>query len=148
MAAGANATPEWPGGQPGVTEASEEALLNFVKQSDGPAQRHQALLGKLRAVQTELQSAFKGEAGTAVDSSFAETIRTGESVARFHEQIVQGIVNASSQFSQQDADAMSQVMSRMNADLGSIGGGSVDGAVNSSGVAGTLIANPKVDTNF
>ncbi|WP_280415317.1 WXG100 family type VII secretion target [Nocardia carnea] len=148
MAEGASAAPGIPGSKPGVTEASEEALLTFVKQSDGPAQRHQALLGKLKAVQMELQGAFKGVAGDAVNGSFSETIRAGESVARYHEQIVQGIVNASSQFAQQDADAMSQVMSRMNADLGSFGGGSVDGEVSSSNAATTLIANPKVDTNF
>lgn len=144
----ASAVPSWPGSQPGVTEASEEALLNFVKQSDGPAQRHQALLGKLKAVQSELAGAFKGQAGEAVNGSFTETIKAGDAVARYHEQIVEGIVNANSQFAQQDADALNAVMSRMNADLGSIGAGGVDGQVNSSGVAQTLIANPKVNTEF
>ncbi|MEV0110516.1 hypothetical protein AB0H42_29845 [Nocardia sp. NPDC050799] len=144
----ASAVPSWPGSQPGVTEASEEALLNFVKQSDGPAQRHQALLGKLKAVQSELVGAFKGRAGDAVNNSFTETVKAGDAVARFHEQIVEGIVNANSQFAQQDADALNAVMSRMNSGLDSIGAGGVDGQVNSSGVAQYMIANPKVNTEF
>jgi uncharacterized protein YukE len=146
--AAASATPEMPGSKPGVTEASEEALLAFVKQSDGPAQRHQALLGTLKAVQNELQSGFRGTAGDAVAGAFNDTIKAGESVARYHEQIIEGIVNASSQFSQQDADAMNAVMRNMNTDLTSFGGGTVDGAANSAAAAETIRANTKIDIDF
>jgi uncharacterized protein YukE len=131
----------------GTTEINEEVLSNFVTQSDGPVQRHQALLGKLRAVQTELKSGFKGAAGDAVNLAFDETITTGEAAGRKHEEIIQGVVNAKSKFLQQDADAMAAV-SRMNADLSSIGAGSLDGQVNSQSPADHMLANPKVKTDF
>lgn len=131
----------------GKTEINEDALLTFVKQSDGPVQRHQALLGKLRAVQLELKSAFKGQAGEAVGASFDNTIRTGEAVGQKHEQIIEMVLNTNNKFAQQDADAMSAV-TRMNADLGSIGAGSIDGTTSTGSVAETMLANPKVKTDF
>lgn len=130
----------------GITEIDEAVLLNFVKQSDGPVQTHQSLLGQLRAIQTELRSAFRGEAGDSVNLSFDKTIETGNAVGRKHEEIIQKVVNANSKFAQQDADAMAAV-NKMNADLGSIGAGSLDGQVNSDATADYLRAN-KTDLSF
>jgi uncharacterized protein YukE len=120
---------------------------------NGPLQTLEGHLKTLGSAQNDLQAAFKGSAGTAVYNAFGNVLSTGTQVAHFIEEIIQGIVQASSKFDEEDRLAMEQVSRQIDAGLDARGVGSLDGSFGSgeTGATGTWqsteLENSKVDVS-
>jgi len=95
------------------TEADETTLTNFATGMNGPLQDLEKNLSRLGGSQSTLQTAFVGQAGTAVENAFANVLDTGRNVAVKIEEIMGMIHTSAAEFTSRDGEALQALISGM-----------------------------------
>ncbi|NKY34769.1 hypothetical protein HGA13_17050 [Nocardia speluncae] len=95
------------------TEADETTLTNFATGMNGPLQDLEKNLSRLGGSQNTLQTAFVGQAGTAVENAFANVLDTGRNVALKIEEIMGMIHKSAAEFTSRDGEALQALISGM-----------------------------------
>ncbi|MFQ6226323.1 WXG100 family type VII secretion target [Nocardia sp. NPDC002869] len=133
---------------PAIFQANPDDLIAIAKKMNGPLQNLERHLKDLTSIQGTLETAFKGNAGQAVYNAFGNVHSTGTGIARYLEDIMAQINQASSKFDEDDRAAFQQVKTAMgDAADGSFNTGVKDGGWQSDAQEST-VGPPKAKVDW